>query len=51
MDLNKLCKILQDMGVSELPIHFLKTCMQVSTVRTKNGMTEWFNIGKGVDQV
>ena len=51
MDLNKLWKILQEMEVSELPTHFLKTCMQEATVRTKYGMTEWFNIGNGVDQL
>ena len=51
MDLNKLWKILQEMEVSELPTHFLKTCMQEATVRAGHGTTDWFHIGNGVYQV
>ena len=50
VDHNKLCKILQEMGV---PDHL--TCLlrnlyagQEATVRTGHGTTEWFQIGKGV---
>ena len=52
MDHNKLWKILQEMG---LPDHL--TCLLSSqyagkeaTVRTGNGTTDWFQIGKGIHQ-
>ena len=52
VDHNKLCKILQEMGI---PDHL--TCLlrnlcagQEATVRTGHGTTDWFQIGKGVLQ-
>ena len=52
VDHNKLCKILQEMGI---PDHL--TCLlrnvyagQEATVRTGHGTTVWFQIGKGVRQ-
>ena len=49
---NKLWKILQEMGI---PNHL--TCLlrnlyagQEATVRTGHGITDWFQIGKGVCQ-
>src|SRR5574337_1061312 len=52
VDHNKLCKILQKMGI---PDHL--TCLlrnlyagQEATVRTGDGTTDWFQIGKGVHQ-
>ena len=49
---NKLWKILQEMGI---PDHL--TCLlrnlyagQEATVKTENGTTDWFQIGKGVYQ-
>ena len=52
VDHNKLWKILQEMG---LPDHL--TCLlrnlyagQEAIVRTGHGTTDWFQIGKGVDQ-
>ena len=52
MDHNKLWKILQEMGI---PDHL--TCLlrnlyasQEATVRTGHGVTDWFQIGKGVRQ-
>ena len=52
VDLNKLKKILQEMGI---PDHL--TCLlrnlyagQEATVRTGPGTTDWFQIGKGVCQ-
>ena len=52
MDHNKLWKILQEMGI---PDHL--TCLlrnlhagQEATVRTGQGTTDWFQIGKGVSQ-
>ena len=52
VDHNKLWKILQEMGI---PDHL--TCLlryvyagQEATVRTGHGMTEWFQIGKGVHE-
>jgi len=51
-DHNKLWKILQEMGI---PDHL--TCLlrnlyadQEATVRTGQGTTDWFQIGKGVHQ-
>ena len=52
MDLNKLWKTLEEVGI---PDHL--TCLlrnlyagQEATVRTGNGTTDWFQIGKGVHQ-
>ena len=52
VDQNKLWKILQEMGIS---VHL--TCLlrnlyadQEATVRTKHGITDWFQIWKGVCQ-
>ena len=52
VDLNKLWKILQEMG---MPDHL--TCLlrnlytgQEATVRTGHGTTDWFQIGKGIYQ-
>ena len=52
VDHNKLWKILKEMGI---PDHL--TCLlrnlyagQEATVRTRNGTTDWFQIGKGVCQ-
>ena len=52
MDHNKLWKIVQEMGI---PDHL--TCLlrnlyagQEATVRTGHGITDWFQIGKGVCQ-
>ena len=52
VDHNKLCKILQDMGI---PDHL--TCLlrnlyagQEATVRTRHRATDWSQIGKGVHQ-
>ena len=53
VDHNKLWKILQKMGI---PDHI--TCLlrnlytgQEATIRTGHGTTNWFQIGKGVQQV
>ena len=52
VDHNKLWKILKEMGI---PDHL--TCLlrnlytdQEATVRTGHGITDWFQIGKGVSQ-
>ena len=52
MDPNKLWKILKEMGI---PDHL--TCLlrnlyagQEATVKTGHGMTDWFQIGKGIFQ-
>ena len=52
MDHNKLCKILQNIGI---PDHL--TCLlrnlyaaQDATVRTGHGTIDWFKIGKGACQ-
>ena len=52
VDHNKLWKILKEMGI---PDHL--TCLlrnlyagQETTVRTRHGTTDWFQIGKGVHQ-
>ena len=51
VDLNKLCKILQDMGIPDHLTGFLRNLYagQEATVRTGHG-TDWFQIGKGVHQ-
>ena len=52
VDLNKLWKILKEMGI---PDHL--TCLlrnlyagQEATVRTRHGTTDWFQIGEGIHQ-
>ena len=52
VDHNKLCKILQEM---EIPDHL--TCLlrnlyagQEAKVRTGHGITDWFQMGKGIHQ-
>ena len=52
VDLNKLWKILKEMGI---PDHL--TCLlrnlyagQEATVRTRHGTTDWFQIRKGIHQ-
>ena len=52
MDHSKLWKILKEMGI---PDHL--TCLlrnlharQEATIRTRRGITDWFQIGKGVRQ-
>ena len=52
MDHNKLWKILQEMGIPDHPTGFLRNLYagQEATVRTGHGTTDWFQIGKGVNQ-
>ena len=48
-----MLKILQEMGVLEHLICFLRNLYigQEATVRTLHGQTDWFKIGKGVQEV
>ena len=52
VDHNKLWKILQEMGIPEHLICLLRNLYegQEATVRTGHGITDWFQIGKGVWQ-
>ena len=52
MDHNKLWKILQEMGIADHLTCFLGNLYegQEATVRTGQGTTDWFQIGKGVCQ-
>ena len=52
MDHNKLWKILQEIGISNHLICFLRNLYagQEETVRTSHGKTDWFQIGKGIHQ-
>ena len=52
MDHNKLWKILQEIGISEHLTCLLRNLYagQEATVRTGHGITDWFQIGKGVRQ-
>ena len=52
VDHNKLWKILKEMGMPDNLICFLRNMYagQEATVRTENGTTDWFQIGKGVCQ-
>ena len=52
MDHNKLWKILKEMGIPDHLTHFLRNLYagQEATVRTGHGITDWFQIGKGVCQ-
>ena len=49
VDHNKLWKILQEMGIPDHLICFLRNLYagQEETVRTGHGTTDWFEIGKG----
>ena len=49
---NKLWKILQEMGIPDYLICFLRNLYagQETTVRTGQGTIDWFQIGKGVCQ-
>ena len=52
VDHNKLWKILKELGIQEHLICLLRNLYagQQATVRTENGTTDWFQIGKGVHQ-
>ena len=52
VDHNKLWKILKKMGISDLLTCLLRKLYagQKATVRTGHGITDWFQIGKGVRQ-
>ena len=52
MDHNKLWEILQEMGIPDHLICLLRNLYadQEATVRTGHGITDWFQIGKGVCQ-
>ena len=49
-DHNKLCKILQEMGIPDHLTYFLRNLYsgQEATVRTGHGITDWLQIRKGV---
>ena len=53
VDRNKLWKILQEMGTPEHLTCLLRNLYagQDTAVRTRHGITDWFQIGKGVHQV
>ena len=52
MDHKKLCNILKEMGISDHLTCFLRNLHagQETTVRTRHGTTDWFQIGKGIHQ-
>src|SRR5574341_938721 len=52
VDHNKLWKILKEMGIPDLLTSLLRNLYvgQEATVRTRNGTTNWLQIGKGVLQ-
>ena len=52
MDHHKLWKILQEMGIPDHLTFLLRNLYagQETTVRTRHGRTDWFQIGKGVCQ-
>ena len=52
VDHNKLWKILKEMGISDHLTCLLRNLYagQESTVRSRHGTTNWFQIGKGVHQ-
>ena len=52
-DHNKLCKILQEMGISDHLTCLLRNLYagKETTVRTRHGTTDWFQTGEGVRQV
>ena len=53
VDHNKLWKILQEMGISDYLTCLLRNLYsgQETTVRTRNGKTDWFQFGKRLCQV
>ena len=52
VDHNKLWKILQEMGIPDHLTWLLRNLYagQEATFRTRHGITDWFQIGKGVHQ-
>ena len=52
VDHNKLWKILKEMGIPDHLTHLLRNLYagQEATVTTGHGLTDWFQIGKGVCQ-
>ena len=50
VDHNKLCNILEEMGIPDHLSCFLRNLYagQEATVRTEDGTMDWFKIGKGV---
>ena len=52
VDHNKLWRILQEMGIPDDLTCLLRNLYagQEATVRTRHGITDWFQIGKGVRQ-
>ena len=52
VDHNNLWKILKEMGIQDHLTCFLRNLYagQEATVRTGHGTTDWFQIGKGVQQ-
>ena len=52
VDLNKLWKILKEMGIPEHLTCLLRNLYagQEATVRSGHGTTDWFQIGKGIRQ-
>ena len=52
VDHNKLCKILQEMGIPDHLTFLLRNLYEGKevAVRTRHGTTDWFQIGKGVHQ-
>ena len=52
VDLNKLWKILKEMGIADHLTCLLRNLYtgQEATVRTRHGTTDWFRIGRGVCQ-
>ena len=53
VDHNKLWKILQEMGISDHLTCLLNNLYsgQETTVKTRHGITDWLQIGKGVHQM
>ena len=52
VDHNRLCKILQEMGIPDHLTFLMRNLYagQEATVRPGHGTTDWFQIGKGVSQ-
>ena len=52
VDLSKQWRILKEMGIPNHLTYLLKNLYagQVATVRTRHGTTDWFQIGRGVQQ-
>src|SRR5574340_377087 len=52
VDHNKLWKILKEIGIPDHPTWLFRNLYagQEATVRTGHGTTDWFQIGKGVQQ-